>query len=193
MGLGRARHLRLAARPIVALALLSLVLACGGGGGGSPSEPPPPAPTPAPGPGISFIASSLGPGIVLAQGAATTATSLTLEVRAASVTGLYGLAFDLDYPSAALRFQSASTGPFLGSGGQVSMQVLETTSGHLVVGVTRLGALPGVDGSGVVMQLVFTPVASGSGPIAFSRNQAYKSAGGLLDVPWSAGTVAVVQ
>ena len=172
MGRGRAGFLG----PVtLALALAFLSSACGGGGGGSsPSEPPPgptatptptvtptPQPSPTPGgPGITFTAASTGPGIVLAQGAATTASSLTVEVRAAQVTGLYALAFDLDYPAAALRYQSASAGTFLGSSGQVSMQVVESTSGHLVVGVSRLGSVPGVDGSGVVMSLVFTPVAA---------------------------------
>jgi hypothetical protein len=199
VGRGRARVVGLVG---IALALPWLALACGGGGGGggSPTDPgptstptPTPTPTPSPGPSITFAAASPGPGIVLAQGAATTASSLVVEVRAAQVSGLYGLAFDLDYPSAALRFQSAGAGLFLGSGGQVSMQVVESATGHLVVGITRLGTLPGVAGNGVVLQLVFAPVAAGSGPFVFSRNTAYGSDGLQLSVPWAAGTATVVR
>jgi hypothetical protein len=192
----------------LALAWPALAFACSGGGGGSPSEPSPtptvtatvtplptptPTPTPGGGPSITFTAASTGPGLVLAQGAATTANSLTVELRAAQVTGLYGVAFDLDYPTAALSFTSASAGTFLGSSGQVSMQVAESPPGHLVVGVTRLGQVAGVDGSGVVLQLVFTPVAAGSGPVTVSRNSAFASTGNVINLSWGAGTVTVVR
>ncbi len=197
-------------RLLIALALLTAAaaIACGGGGGGggSPSEPLPspsptltpaptatPTPTPGPGTGITFTAASSGPGIVLAQGAGTSASSLTVEVRAAQVTGLYALAFDLDYPAAAVDFQSAASGPFLGTSGQVSMQVVESAPGHLVIGVTRLGTLPGVDGSGVVMSLVFTPVANGSGAFTFSRNTAFRAEGTTLNLAWAGGTVTVAR
>ena len=207
MGRGRRRP-GLLGLTALALAWPALAYACSGGGGGSPSEPgpsptvtptvsplptPTPTPTPGGGPGITFIAASTGPGLVLAQGAATTASSLTVELRAAQVTGLYGAAFDLDYPTAALTFTSASVGTFLGTSGQVSMQVVESTPGHLVVGVTRLGQVAGVDGSGVVLQLVFTPVAAGSGPFTFSRNAAFASTGSPMNVSWGAGTVTVVR
>lgn len=187
------------------LLLPSLAVACGGGGGGgSPTEPLPsptptptpsatPTPTPTPGSGITFTAASTGPGIVLAQGAGTSSSSLTVDVRAAQVTGLYGIAFDLDYPAATVHFQSATMGTFLGSSGQVSMQVVESATGHLVVGVTRLGTLPGVDGSGIVASLVFTPVANGSGPFTFSRNTAYQSEGSTVTLQWAGGTVTVAR
>jgi hypothetical protein len=161
----------------------------------TPTSTPTPTPTPTPGggPSITFTPASTGPGLVLAQGAATSASSLTVELRAAQLTGLYGAAFDLDYPAAALDFTSAAAGPFLGSSGQVSMQVLETSPGHLVLGITRLGAVAGVDGSGVVLQLVFAPVATGSGPFTFSRNTAFASTGTVMNVSWGAGTVTVVR
>jgi hypothetical protein len=199
-----ARALGGAAALALALSLPSLLVACGGGGGGSPSEPLPsptatatptatPSPTATPGSGITFTAASTGPGIVLAQGSGTSSSSLTIDVRAAQVTGLYGIAFDLDYPSAALHYQSAAAGTFLGSSGQVSMQVVESAPGHLVVGVTRLGDVAGVSGSGVVASLVFTPVANGSGPFTFSHNTAYQSEGSTVTLQWAGGTVTVAR
>lgn len=188
-------------RLLALIGLLALAPACGGGGGGgggTPTEPTPvptpsATPTPTPGAGITFTAASPGPGVVLAQGAATTATSLTVEVRAATVTGLYGVAFDLDYPSATVRYQSFSAGEFLGTSSQVSAQVAESAPGHLVVGVSRLGSLPGMSGSGVLLRLVFSPVANGSGPFTFSRNGAYAADGTAIVVPWGAGTVTVAR
>jgi hypothetical protein len=170
-----------------------LAPACGGGGGGGPTAPPSPTPTPTPAPGITFTAASAGPGVVLGQGAGTNTSTLVLEVRASQVTGLYGVAFDLDYPSAALRYQSVSAGSFLGSGSQISLQVAESPTGHLIVGLSRLGSVAGVDGSGVLLQLSFNAVASGGGTLAFSRNAAYKADGTVLSVPWAAGSVTVVR
>lgn len=213
MGRGGAGVFRLVLRALAGAGALGLVLllpalavACGGGGGGSPSEPgpsptatstpsgtPTPAPTPTPGSGITFTASSSGPGIVLAQGAGTSSSSLTVDVRAAQVTGLYGIAFDLDYPPALLHYQSATAGTFLGSSGQISMQVVESTPGHLVVGVTRLGDVRGVDGSGIVASLVFTPGVNGSGVFTFSRNTAIQSEGVPVTLQWAGGTVTVAR
>jgi hypothetical protein len=193
-------------RLLALIGVLALGPACGGGG--SPSEPPPvptttptptptptpsPTPTPTPAPGITFIAVSTGPGIVLGQGGATTATSLTVEVRAATVTALYGVAFDLDYPPGVVRYQSSAAGEFLGNSSQVTAPVVETVPGHLVVGVSRLGTLPGVSGSGVLLRLVFTPVANGGGAVTFSRNSAFANDGSALTMPWAAGTVTVSQ
>jgi hypothetical protein len=109
------------------------------------------------------------------------------------VSGLYGVAFDVDYPSAVVRYQSFTPGEFLGTSSQVSAQVVESTPGHLVVGVSRLGTLPGVSGNGVLLRLVFSPVANGSGPFTFSRNAAFAADGSTMVVPWGAGTVTVAQ
>jgi hypothetical protein len=197
----------------LAVALAPFAPSCGGAGGGggqsptdpgpspSPSATPSPTPTPSPtasptptpGAGVTFPAASAGPGVVMAQGAATTSSSLVVEVRAAQVNGLYAVAFDLDYPAAVLRYQSSAAGAFLGPSGQVSLQVAETQPGHLVVGLSRVGNVAGVSGSGVLLQLVFSPVASGSGAFTFSRNTAFGSDGRALSVPWAAGTVTVAQ
>jgi hypothetical protein len=173
----------------LALIALPLLLACGGGGGGGgggPTQPPPPS--------ITFTASSTGPGIVLAQGAATSASTLVLEVRASQVSGLYGIAFDLDYPSAVLHYATARAGTFLTQGGaQISTQVAETAPGHLVVGVSRIGPVAGATGSGVVLELDFTATAAGSGGFTFSKNSAYRADGSVVSLTWGAGTVAVVR
>ncbi|HEY4564501.1 MAG TPA: hypothetical protein VIJ36_16075, partial [Thermoanaerobaculia bacterium] len=98
------------------LVLPLLLTACGGGGGGStPSEPTPPPP---PTPGIVLTPQGT-PGansLYLASGAATTATTLVLELRANQVTDLYGVAFDLTYPATQLQFVRATAGPLLNNG-----------------------------------------------------------------------------
>jgi hypothetical protein len=175
-----------------AVALLSLfgLVACGGGGGGGgPTQPPPPPP---PTPGITFTPSGAAGAnsISLERGAASTTTKLFLEVRANQVQNLYGVAFDLGYPNAVLRFDGAVQGTFLDG----TIALSNTPTGNLIVGITRLGARPGVDGSGLLVTLEFTAIATGNGSFAFARNSALDSRGAALaGTSWMAGSVQVVQ
>jgi len=163
------------------------LLACGGGGGGGggPTEPPPPqagivvTPTAAPTTGVS-----------IASGAATTRSTLILEIRANSVNDLYGLAFDLRYPSTILQLVQASSGAFLGNATLESAPGSGT--GVLIVGLSKLGAVSGTNGSGVLMTLEFRAIATGTGSFTFEKNSAVNSSGQTItNFGWSAGTVQV--
>lgn len=159
------------------------VLACGGGGGGGPTAPPPPVK------GFVFTPGAGTTGITLAQGAATTTTTFILEVRATSVTDLYGVAFNLSYPNSVLRFTSATAGPFLTG---ASFQAVESPNGTVIVGLSKLGTAAGASGSGVLVTLQFEAIATGQGAFSFSRNTAIDStATTLSDLNWSAGTISV--
>jgi hypothetical protein len=114
---------------------------------------------------------------------------LALEVRASQVTDLYGVAFDLSYPSAQLQFVRVVPGPLLAGG---AAQAATGAAGVLVVGGTHLGNVPGASGSGLIMTLEFSAVAAGSGSFAYSRNSALNSSGDTLSgVAWLAGSVQV--
>jgi hypothetical protein len=167
---------------------VGLLAACGGGGGGGgPTAPPPVLPgfvfTPAGAAGANSLS--------LASGAATTATTLVLEVRATQVTDLYGVAFNLTYPSAQLQFVRATAGPLLGTG---AVQATVSPVGTLIVGATHLGNVPGASGSGVVMTLEFSAGTAGTGSFAFTRNSALDSAGlPLPGITWVAGSVTLTK
>ncbi|MFL6263805.1 MAG: cohesin domain-containing protein [Thermoanaerobaculia bacterium] len=174
---------------LAVLALALLLTACGGGGGGgTPTAPPPP-----PVAGIAFTAQA-APGansLYLASGAATTATTLVLEVRANQVTDLYGVAFDLTYPATQLQFVRATAGPLLSNG---AVQAATSSPGTLIVGGTHLGSTPGANGSGVVLTLEFSAAAAGSGSFAFARNSALNSTGATISgLTWLAGSVTVTK
>ena len=180
-----------AGRLLTALAsgLLMLALAAcgGGGGGGGPTEPTPPTP------GIVFTpqGTATANSISLASGTGTTANTLILEVRATQVTDLYGVAFDLAFPSAQLQFTRATAGALLSGG---SVQAVASAPGTLVVGGTHLGNVAGANGSGVLMTLEFSAVAAGQGSFAFSRNSAFDSHGmAMTGVGWVAGSVTVTR
>ncbi|HYO12500.1 MAG TPA: cohesin domain-containing protein [Thermoanaerobaculia bacterium] len=177
-------------RPWLAVLLILTLAGCGGGGGGgSPVEPTPPPPQP----GVTFTGQggSANNSVVLASGAGTNVNALVLEVRAQNVDDLYGAAFDLRFPAAVLQYARFTPGPLLEGG---SVQVAPSGSGNLVVGFSRLGEVPGLDGSGVLLTLEFAPVAAGEGALSFARNSAFDSDGRpITGFTWAGGTVRVVR
>jgi hypothetical protein len=184
------RPIALLGRGAAALAVLAMaVAACGGGGGGGggPTGPPPPATT------IVFTPAG-GGNVVLASGAGTQGTTLSLEVRTTGIQDLYGLAFHLAYPVAALRLTGHTEGSVLNAGGTVptSFQIVDSPPGNLVVGLTRLGKVSGTAASGTLMTLQLTAAASGTGNLAFSSNVASDSQGNVISgLAWAGGSVQV--
>jgi hypothetical protein len=183
---------RVAARLLLALAVAAH-LGCGGGGGGgggptNPSTPTPPAT-------ITFTPSGTGGANSLAlTRISSDQTSLVLSLEATSVTDLYGVAFDLRFPAAALAFDEAIEGTFLDQNGSVdtSLQVAESPSGTLVIGLSRLGQVSGRTGTGSLLRLEFNRRSAGSGDFVFADNQAFNAAGSAIaGVQWSAGRVVV--
>ncbi len=189
---GRARGLA-ALLVLLALAALALLTACGGGGGGgsTPTQPPPVTPPPTTQPSVAFTpAAAAGAGsIALGMGAASTTTKLVLEVRSGGIQDLYGVAFDLQYPANLLQLTQVTQGPLLSPG---TLEQSPTTTGNVVIGVSRLGVVPGVSGAGVIALVEFKPIASGSGVFSFSRNAALDSGGKTLSATWIAGAVTTV-
>ena len=169
------------------MSLWSFSACNGGGGGGGPTQPPPtPPPTQA---SLVFTpVGGAGSGVTLAAGAASTATTLILEVRANSVTDLYGVAFDLGDPANLVQYVRSAQGPLLAGG---TLQVAPGT-GNLVVGLSNLGPVPGASGSGVLMTLEFRAAGAGQGSFSFSRNVAVNSSGQSINgLSWGTGTVRV--
>jgi hypothetical protein len=172
----------------LALPLLLVLAACGGGGGGGgPTEP---TPTPTPPRGIVFTPASAGAnGIALSAATPPDNSTLRLEVRANSVSDLYGVAFDLRYPSTVLRYVRSTQGTFLTG---ADLQIIESPNGTLVVGLSKLGTAAGSSGSGVLLTLDFQSTAAGDGTFSFTNNTAINSSAQTLSsLSWSAGTVRV--
>jgi hypothetical protein len=187
-----------AAAPLLLVIALAMAagLRCGGGGGGGGGSPTVPAtPTPIPPMVITFTPSGTGGVNSLAlTRISSDQNSIVLSLEATSVTDLYGIAFDLRFPESALDFDDATEGTFLDQNGTVdtSMQVAETPTGTLVIGLSRLGQIAGRSGTGSLLRLEFTRRATGSGDLVFSRNQAFNAAGtAIAGVQWSAGRVTV--
>lgn len=172
-----------------------LAAACGGGGGGGPTAPPPPPPPP-PVP-VSFSATGT-PGdmtIHLTKADGTADEVLRLEVRASEVAALYGLGFDLTYPTNLLDYRGGSQaeGGFLSAdGSRTEILARQMTDGTIIVGLSRLGDVGGVEGSGLLLTLDFTAVSNGTGSFAYVANGAFDDGGDRLqETVWQAGDVTV--
>lgn len=179
------------------LAFLGILasIACGGGGGGGGGTPAPPPPPTVPVAGITYTAGSAPAqeSITLVQGAVST-TELTLEVRAVNVEDLFGVSFDLTFPSSLLRLDSVTEEPWLSSNGaaQTSFLTNDSQAGTLVVGFSRLGAVAGRTGSGTLMTLRFTATGTGSGTFSFSNNEFFDRDGvSVSGISWAGGSVMV--
>lgn len=191
------RRATLVAAAVMLLGSGWLGIGCGGGGGGGggPTTPPNPIPPPS---NITFTPDSSGGSnsISLSTGSGGSGSVFVLDVDAQSVTDLYGVSFVLEYPSDLLKFtrNSESEGTFLSEGGQVDtdLQVSERTSGEVVVGITRLGIVPGASGSGTLLSLEFTRRAAGTDRMDMVDHDALDSIGDVqLDVTWVSGSVTV--
>lgn len=117
--------------------------------------------------------------LALATGSGSTSSRLRLDLAANQATDLYGISFDLVFPAQTVQFDTASEGVFLSASGAVatSFQVFQSEPGRLVVGLSRLGNVDGVAGSGTLLTLELVPVAAGTGALSFEDAHAYDSAG----------------
>ena len=177
---------------LACLAAALTLTACGGGGGGGgrggPTEPPPPQA------GLTYTPAAVsGPNTVTLRRVGTGDDRLVLELFANQVSGVYGVAFDLRYPTGVLVFDSVREESFLSGGGaQTTLQIAEAPAGNLVVGITRLGRVAGVGGSGVLLTLEVRVAGNGSGTLSFTSNEVFDSAGNpMAGLTWGAGSVTV--
>jgi hypothetical protein len=183
------------------LAVLGLfgLSACGGGGGGGGGTPPtqPPIP-PTPPRGATFTADApAGPNsIALAAGQGGSATVFVLDVQATSVSDVYGVSFELEFPRNLLTFRKSGTteGVFLrGDDKEDTELIIENRpAGNLVVGYSRLGPVGGVEGSGLLFSISFTLVGNGSGSLTLKRTDVVDPLGEAQGgVTWIGGSIDV--
>jgi len=105
--------------------------------------------------------------------------SLTFEI--ASATDVGHVPFHVTFDPSVLQFEVGEQGPFLGSdGSQTAFFASATSDGaSVVVGLSRIGRVRGVDGSGLLCVLHFNAVGPGDAALAFARNKVRDSSGNV--------------
>lgn len=175
---------------VVAVIVAITVGACSGGGGG-PTDPPPPVRM------LSWTADA-APGsqtVYLDIRDLSTPDEFILQIRVSAVADLYGVALDVVYPSDALEFQPEDTevGQFFPADGAfpTELQIAEEPDGRIIIGYTRLGAVRGRNGSGLLLLLRFTTTANGSSDISIENRLAVDRDGTPVPTTWLGGTAQV--
>jgi len=165
----------------------------GGGGGGGPTQPPAPQSSVVYTPDASAGSNS----IYLGTGSGSAGSTWVMNISAQSVSDLYGVSLLIDFPSNLLSFSddSESEGSFLDGGGDFDTELVVRErggSGEITVGLSRLGLVPGADGSGMLLSLRFNARSSGTGTIDIRNGAAVDSLGVVQeDVTFIGGSVRV--
>jgi len=105
---------------------------------------------------------------------------------------VYGVGFDLQYDPAVIQFQSVDvSGSVLHSvAAKTGFRNSATDNGKLVVGVSKLGPVPGEEGQGLIATVTFKAVAPGATQINFADPHMVDSTGKfLIGWPWYAATL----
>ena len=98
---------------------------------------------------------------------------------------IYGVAFDLNYDSNHIRFQSIDVSSSVLSDvtAVTGFRNSQTDNGKLVVGVTKSGQAPGEQGEGKIATITFQAVSAGSTTLRFVDPHLVDSTGKFL-VGW---------
>jgi len=120
---------------------------------------------------------------------------LGLDVLITGVLDLYAFQFTLNFNPAVLQAGSVTEGAFLPSGGGTFFNsgTINNTTGTVSFAYdSLLGALPGVNGSGVLAHINFSVPGVGSSPITFANVVLLDSALGDIAVQVNNGVVTAV-
>ena len=158
------RYIEGLSKHLLTLCTVLIITACGGGGGNGSTSP---STT------ISFSGTNPGSNSVyMAQNSALSSGDiLAIDVKMNNLSSnAYGAAFDVDFDSTKMTYNSYAVGSFLEQGENTvnyQMGLQSGNSGKLVVGISRQGGVGGVSGSGTIVTLKFR--VTGNLSVAFSN------------------------
>ncbi|MEK7274132.1 MAG: cohesin domain-containing protein, partial [Candidatus Desantisbacteria bacterium] len=94
----------------------------------------------------------------------TSMQPFTMDITVKDAVDLYGAGFDVTFDTGLIRVVEVREGTFLRDGAtQTSfLKQIDNQQGRVVMGITRLGSIPGVNGSGTLATVVFKPISTGT-------------------------------
>ncbi len=98
--------------------------------------------------------------------------TFTVEIKISEASDLYGFQFDIEYDPDILRYEKIEEGDFLSENGtDMTYPVDPKVSSGLIKNIvnTRLGAIGGVNGEGVLETITFTALDTGTSEIIISN------------------------
>lgn len=170
---------------IVSLCLFFLIQGCGGGGEKTVITNPSQV--------VAFTGTTPGNNTVyMSQNSAlSNGTTLAIDIKSNNISNAYGVAFDVDFDSSKITYDSYIAGSHLESGGETVNYFVSPQTGKLVVGISRLTGV--ASGSGTIVTLKFKSATSGTAQISFSNNEVRNADNQVVSgVSWSGGTASVI-
>jgi hypothetical protein len=95
---------------------------------------------------------------------------VTVDINVTDTIGMYGAAFDLNYDPSGANYVDFTEGNLFEQGGHTPFYLVEEPqNGQLVVVVTRVGNVPGVNASGTqtAISLTFEVIQEGNSIVSF--------------------------
>ena len=108
-------------------------------------------------------------------------------VQVGNVSDLYGVALDVVYDPAVYKFVSAAKDDFLASDGRdinFAAALEDGYEGRLVMGVSRIGDVDGLAGTGAVMTARFELLCKDCGETELKLDKTYLKNPELTDIPF---------
>lgn len=121
-------------------------------------------------------------------------STFAVDVNISGVTDLYDFQFDLSFNPAVLQATNVLEGAFLTTGGSTFFipGAIDNTAGNVTFNAdTLLGPIPGVAGSGTLLEFDFTALANGISPLGISNLTLQDSQGNLIGGTTKDGSVTV--
>jgi hypothetical protein len=123
---------------------------------------------------------------------AVVGSTFTVPVNISSVSDLYDYEFDLSFDPSILQLTGVTEGPFLPSGGTTFFFPGFTTNAAGTVTFvvdTLIGPIPGVSGAGVLANLQFQAISTGTSALTLSSVILQDSLGNDIPFTTAAGSV----
>ena len=125
-----------------------------------------------------------------APSSASVGDAVTVKINVNDVNGLYAYQFEVPYNQQVLEFQSFEVGDFLGE--DVFDVGAEAENGVVKrIGVTKLGQVPGADGSGTLATITFNAKTSGNSNLGLNKVTLLNPDGDKISADVVSGSVEV--
>src|SRR3989344_1594009 len=118
---------------------------------------------------------------------------MNLQIEVQNVSDLYSSPFYLLFDPNLFEFVALQEGEFLKRDGKntILLKSVDATEGRIIVGLSRLGKVGGVSGSGVLLTATFKSKQTGAGSFSFHKLEFVNSALSPLPVVSQNGVIRV--
>ncbi|MBN1879225.1 hypothetical protein JW823_03865 [bacterium] len=122
-----------------------------------------------------------------------TGDSGDVQIVIADAENVGSVPFYIDYDPTVLEIVEVREGPFMGNDGVSTafLSSIDDRRGRIIIGLSRLGAQPGLSGSGVLVYITAKGIKPGQSPLAFSHESVLDPMARALPAQFLDGSISV--